>query len=130
MKLRFLSLVMVGMLAACAPVQQEHLPDTVKPKLTSHGFRTAGGELLPMRVWLPAGRKPRAVVVAVHGFNDYSHAFELPAQSFNKRGIAVYAYDQQGFGATQQVGIWPGIDTLVSDLEHFHNLPTVYEAVV
>lgn len=128
MRLRFLSVMMVGILAACAPVQQEHLPDTVKAKLTSHGFLTSGGEALPMRVWLPAGRKPRAVVVAVHGFNDYSRAFELPAWSLNKHGIAVYAYDQRGFGATKQVGIWPGIETLASDLKSFVRLVSAKHA--
>jgi alpha-beta hydrolase superfamily lysophospholipase len=34
----------------------------------------------------------------LHGFNDYSNAFEVPAQALAWRGIATYAYDQRGFG--------------------------------
>ncbi len=32
----------------------------------------AGSERLPRRAWLPA-EEPRALVLAVHGFNDYSN---------------------------------------------------------
>ena len=56
---------------------------------------------------------PRAVILALHGFNDYSKAFEGPAQYFAKAGIITYAYDQRSFGDTPNRGIWPGTDALV-----------------
>ncbi|MBM3570671.1 MAG: alpha/beta hydrolase, partial [Alphaproteobacteria bacterium] len=79
------------------------------------GMRAADGTALPMRAWLPAG-EPRAVVLALHGFNDYSRAFERPGRYWRDQGgIALYAYDQRGFGANRSVGIWPGTAALVAD---------------
>ncbi len=67
----------------------------------------------------PAERTPKAMIIAVHGFNDYSNAFESTGGVFQKlpTAIAVYAYDQRGFGgAAASPGIWAGEDNLVSDL--------------
>jgi acylglycerol lipase len=70
---------------------------------------------LPRRAWLPEGA-PRAVILAVHGFNDYSSAFDAFGRYAAGRGIAVHAYDQRGFGANPDAGRWPGIPALVADL--------------
>ncbi len=74
------------------------------------------GSSLPRRAWLPDG-PPRAVILAVHGFNDYSNAFTDFGEFAAAQGIAVYAYDQRGFGANPAAGLWPGIPALVADLE-------------
>ncbi|MBT5264114.1 MAG: alpha/beta hydrolase, partial [Rhodospirillaceae bacterium] len=73
------------------------------------------GLRLPLRRWLPEGR-PAAAIVALHGFNDYSNAFAGPAARLRAEGIAVYAYDQRGFGAAPGRGLWPGRDALTRDL--------------
>lgn len=84
---------------------------------------------IPIRFDLPtdqslAGRswvspRPQHIVLAVHGFNDYSKAFEPLAQHLvAELQATVYAYDQRGFGANPQPGIWPGADTLLADLRH------------
>ena len=70
---------------------------------------------LPRREWLTADA-PRAVVLAVHGFNDYSSAFDAFGTYAASRGVAVHAYDQRGFGANSDAGRWPGIPVLVADL--------------
>ena len=70
---------------------------------------------VPRREWLPEG-PPRAVILAVHGFNDYSNAFADFGAYAASHGIAVYAYDQSGFGANPNAGRWPGIGILVGDL--------------
>ncbi len=70
---------------------------------------------VPRRAWLP-DRPPRAVILAVHGFNDYGNAFTEFGDYAAARGIAVYAYDQSGFGANPNAGRWPGTPTLVADL--------------
>jgi acylglycerol lipase len=70
---------------------------------------------LPRRAWLPEGA-PRAVILAVHGFNDYSSAFDAFGRYAAGRGIAVHAYDQRGFGANPDAGRWPGIPALVAYL--------------
>ena len=65
------------------------------------------GVALPLRHW-PAEGKTKAVVLALHGFNDYSKSFEEPAEDWAKAGIETYAYDQRGFGETPYRGMWPG----------------------
>lgn len=70
---------------------------------------------LPMRRWLPQG-PVRGVLLALHGFNDYSKAFDPLARALVGRGYAVYAYDQRGFGDAPYVGHWVGKDALVADL--------------
>lgn len=76
-----------------------------------------GGEPrdLPRREWLTAG-PPRAVILAVHGFNDYSNAFTDFGAYAAARGVAVHAYDQPGFGANPDAGLWPGTGALVATL--------------
>lgn len=86
----------------------------VTPRLTGHEFIASDGMPLPMRKWLPRG-PVKAVVLSLHGFNDYSHAFELPAQAWAARGIATYAYDQRGFGGSPDRGLWAGEGRLAID---------------
>ena len=99
------ALVAVGLSAAvvlaCAP--------TPAPPMTAEAS-------LPRRAWLPEV-PPRAVILAVHGFNDYSNAFTEFGEFAAEHGIAVHAYDQRGFGANPAAGLWPGTPALVEDLE-------------
>jgi alpha-beta hydrolase superfamily lysophospholipase len=59
--------------------------------------------------------KPKAVVLALHGMNDYAKSFDAPARAWQRLGIATYAYDQRGYGATPQRGVWPGTARLAAD---------------
>jgi alpha-beta hydrolase superfamily lysophospholipase len=72
------------------------------------------GVRLPLQRWLPEGR-PRAVLLALHGFNDYANGFALPAGKLAADGIATYAYDQRGFGRTESRGRWSGSEALAAD---------------
>jgi alpha-beta hydrolase superfamily lysophospholipase len=85
------------------------------PYFGADAFITADGETLPLRRWLPEG-PPHAIILALHGFNDYSNAFEAPGRFWSARGIATFAYDQRGFGATKKAGIWPQQKSLISDM--------------
>lgn len=104
-------------LAACAPKEQAFDAATHKPAMAKEAFTAADGELLAARSWTV--RNPRAVVIAVHGFNDYSNAFEGAGKYFRKRGIATFAYDQRGFGRSPETGIWAGEQNLTRDLADF-----------
>ncbi len=73
------------------------------------------GYVLPLRKWGPESA-PRAIVVALHGFNDYSRAFATLGEFLADAGIMTLAYDQRGFGQTTYRGRWPGVDRLVEDL--------------
>jgi acylglycerol lipase len=85
------------------------------PQLSDRFLTAADGVRLPLRVWLPDGQ-PRAMILALHGFNDYSNAFAGPAARWAKEGIATFAYDQRGFGQAPQRGRWPGASVLAADV--------------
>lgn len=85
--------------AACAP---EGPPASTSPDV-------------PRRAWLPDG-PPQAVILAVHGFNDYSNAFTAFGTFAADHGVAVHTYDQRGFGANPDAGRWPGTQALLADL--------------
>tara|TARA_R110001583_G_scaffold96819_4_gene241496 strand:+ start:18528 stop:19673 length:1146 start_codon:yes stop_codon:yes gene_type:complete len=99
-------------------------------------FRTIDGTLLALQRWLPgtptsatrsgenavvvpAGRSllhaPRAVILGLHGFGDYANGFAEAGAQLAQHGIAVYAYDQRGFGRSPTRGFWPGMNSLVQD---------------
>jgi alpha-beta hydrolase superfamily lysophospholipase len=84
------------------------------PRFTENAFIAGDGAQLPLRKWLPHG-PPKAVILALHGFGDYSHAFEEPGKRWAARGIATYAYDQRGFGGAPGRGAWPGQGKLAVD---------------
>jgi acylglycerol lipase len=88
------------------------------PRFAGNLFIAADGVALPLRKWLPSGApggKVKAVVLALHGFNDYGNAFAAPGKTWAKLGIATYAYDQRGFGAAPGRGRWPGRSALAAD---------------
>src|SRR5262245_37837307 len=104
----------LSLAAACAPQVQVSGTTFVAPEIRGDHLQTTDGTLLPLRVWLPEG-KPKAVILGLHGMNDYNKSFAIPAESWRRERIATYAYDQRGFGNTPQRGVWPGIDRLVAD---------------
>ena len=70
---------------------------------------------LELRTWDAPGQ-PKAVILALHSFGDYSAAFDLAAPDLAAAGYQVYAYDQAGFGArTLGDGRWAGEARLVAD---------------
>lgn len=102
-------------LGACAtPYLALPGPAIAPPVLEGNAYRTADAAVLPLQSWLPDG-PPRAVIVALHGFNDYSNAFAEAGAFWAKQGIAVYAYDQRGFGEAPHRGLWPGAQALAED---------------
>jgi len=97
------------------PVYNPVLPPLPAVALQADAVATMpDGARLPLREWLPEGR-PRAVVLALHGFNDSRDAWEVPGPEFAKAGVALIAPDQRGFGAAPLRGQWPGSDVLMDD---------------
>lgn len=103
----------VTVLAGCA-APLPAAPVKGPADLDANAFIMADGARLPYRAWLPDGA-PHAVVLALHGFNDSRDAWELPAPELAAAGMAVYAYDQRGFGAAPMRGRWAGQDAMVAD---------------
>lgn len=116
-------LLAAGLLSGCVSFAPADFPDSTaqEPRaldasafLASDRFIAADGTALPLRAWLSDGQ-PGAVILALHGLNDYSNAFALPAPGLTAQGIAVYAYDQRGFGAAPRRGHWAGDGAMESD---------------
>jgi alpha-beta hydrolase superfamily lysophospholipase len=114
--LRQLTLLLAGLcLTACAtPRLQQAAPSGKPPELLTARVVMDDGYSLPLTLW-QADTAPRAVVLALHGFNDYRNAFETTGRALAVYGIVTYAYDQRGFGETAQRGIWPGSRRLQDD---------------
>jgi alpha-beta hydrolase superfamily lysophospholipase len=113
---RWLAFAGVALVLACTPVTQSREPPRQEPALAAEAIVARDGYALPVRVWRAEGAE-RAVAIALHGFNDYSNAFAMPGEWWAERGVTTYAYDQRGFGATAQPGIWAGVDAMIDDLE-------------
>jgi len=118
--IRFLALSLALALGACAPMAvQRPLTPTAAfagPAIQGDRFVSFDGARLGLTTWTPDG-EPWAVIVGVHGMNDYANAFHLAGPYWARRGIATYAYDQRGFGRSPGRGIWAGDALMTEDLK-------------
>jgi acylglycerol lipase len=85
------------------------------PQLTETHAVMEDGYRLPLARWQAVG-ETRAVLLALHGLNDYSFAFDGLGQYLAPLGITVIAYDQRGFGTSAGRGLWHGSERLAADL--------------
>jgi acylglycerol lipase len=114
----FLSVWVLG----CAPVVYKPGHAITEPFLFNNRYITPDGAQLPFRLWLPEQNEIDAVLIALHGFNDYSHFFDQPGEFLKSRGVVSYAYDQRGFGGSPIRGRWSGINAYAEDLAVFIRL--------
>lgn len=115
----FFAVSALCIVSGCAPQVIKSENRDAEPQISNGQYITADRTVLPLRSWLPETTPAKAVVVALHGFNDYSNAFTSPAQYLSRHGIACYAYDQRGFGNAPKRGSWAGSDTYAADLSGF-----------
>ena len=116
--MRYLVLFLFLALSACAPRLMGIGDPVYEPRLeASSPLRAimADGAHLPLLVFEP--ENPKAVVLGLHGFNDYSNAFGTfgPGAYLAEQGIAVYALDQRGFGGAPGRGLWAGDERMAED---------------
>jgi acylglycerol lipase len=89
-------------------------PTTWTPVLNATHAVMSDGYRLPYRCWAPQD-EPCAVLLALHGMNDYCNAFDCVGRALAREGVVTYAYDQRGFGLTAFRGLWPGPARLAAD---------------
>jgi alpha-beta hydrolase superfamily lysophospholipase len=111
-----LAVLLLLCMAACVPRLQPAGEASVSPSFAEDRLVMDDGTSLPLRVWQPAEGPPKAVILALHGFNDYSNAFAAPAEAWAQDGIATYAYDQRGFGNAPWRGLWAGDRRMMQDV--------------
>jgi acylglycerol lipase len=116
---RFVAILAALMLGACTPlvVQQAGSPAVgfQGPRIEAGSVVSFDGARLGLTTWEAEG-EPWAVVVAVHGMNDYANAFHFAAEEWAKAGVTTYAYDQRGYGRSPGRGLWGGPELLTEDL--------------
>jgi alpha-beta hydrolase superfamily lysophospholipase len=102
-----------ALIAGCASFPDAP-PATQEPAVIDETVVSVDGARLGLTLWKAAS--PKAVVVAVHGMNDYAGAFAYAGPYWRDRGVSVYAYDQRGFGRSPNFGRWAGGETMKQDL--------------
>ena len=113
--------LLAGGVGSCTGLPRYGVPLPPLPEaalVADDTFVMDDGARLPVKRWLPQGDQagaPRAVVLALHGFNDSRNAWDIPGEAFAKAGVAVFAPDQRGFGAAPERGAWPGAARLADD---------------
>lgn len=116
---RLLVLIAAVMLTGCSPLlaQQAGQPPTwfKGPYAVEDTFVSFDGAPLGLTTWTPP-QEPWAVIVGVHGMNDYANAFHFAGDYWAGQGIATYAYDQRGFGRSPNRGVWGGDELMAEDL--------------
>ncbi|MBS1212782.1 MAG: uncharacterized protein H6R26_1399 [Proteobacteria bacterium] len=110
--------VCLGGAAGCSALVSPPGKQVAHPRLEHSHFVAADRAVLPVRSWVPA-HGTKTVIVALHGFNDYSNFFAAPGRFLAAQGIVCYAYDQRGFGNAPGRGLWPGIEAYTRDLSDF-----------
>ena len=106
---------LVLLLASCAPVLNAPDPFKAPTAIVGDAVVMADGAHLPLHIW-KTDAAPKAVILALHGFNDYGNFINDAAEFWQKKGVQVYAYDQRGFGAAPGTGLWPGTSAFTDDL--------------
>jgi acylglycerol lipase len=113
--MRCLAMLLLLLATACAPVVMPAGPSLGPPRLAESAMIAADGATLPFRVFAPEN-PPRAVMLALHGFNDHGGNFLADSiEALNAGGVLVYAPDQRGFGRAPNRGYWAGAETLAED---------------
>jgi acylglycerol lipase len=108
------SLAAVALAASRPRIEPLARPRRGIPVLHEDALIAGDGFRLPLISWQP--KDPAAVMLGLHGYGDYRRAFRLAGPWLAARRIALFAYDQRGFGETQSRGRWPGTAELIQDL--------------
>jgi alpha-beta hydrolase superfamily lysophospholipase len=118
---RFFALIAAAfLLTACTPlmVQQAGKPPLgfSGPHIEADAIVSFDGARLGLSQWDATNGDPWAVIVGVHGMNDYANAFHMAAPWWAGEGITTIAYDQRGFGRSPGRGVWAGDGLMDEDL--------------
>ena len=117
---RLLVLFAALLLTGCTPlmVQRAGQPPLgwEGPHIERDAFVSFDGARLGLTTWKATTPEPWAVIVGLHGMNDYANAFHLAAPWWATQGVTTLAYDQRGFGRSPDRGVWGGDQLMDEDL--------------
>jgi len=121
-KIRLVLLLLLSNLLACTPMIHPSKAPVALAQLSNNFFITPDGAKLPLKKWQSPHQEIKNIIIAIHGFNDYSNFFQQPGHYFSQHQTTSYAYDQRGFGKSPNRGLWAGIETYTADLACFVQL--------
>lgn len=122
LKIIFSMLLSTWLLTACTSASVPLGKETVEPRLAQQPvFRASDGTELVAQQWLPK-HQVKANLLLLHGFNEYPGAFDEVGQAFAKQGVAVWAYDQRGFGRSPYRGLWSSAERMAEDTREVSTL--------
>ncbi len=106
---------LAGLLSACAkPYVFPASSSRVTPQLNAETAEMDDAFILPLRHW-GNPEEDKAIVLGIHGLNDYSKGFESTGRHLAGKHITLFSYDQRGFGETAGHGLWHGSERLIKD---------------
>lgn len=104
------------LLAGCSPASIPAHDRMATPAIVQQPvLHTSDGTELVMEHWLPATH-PVATLLVVHGFNEYAGAFAEVGKALASQDIAVWSFDQRGFGRSPYRGLWSSSERMAADV--------------
>ena len=70
------------------------------------------------KVW-EANEHDDVLIIAIHGYNDYSNSFQIPATFLTKSGVSTVSFDLRGFGMNEDSGSWFPLSVHINDVAFF-----------
>lgn len=107
-------------LVSCKSIQNQNLKE-VRAELRYNHFVSSDGYKHSLQKWLSQENSSH-VIIGIHGYSDYSNAFKIPSEHFNKFGIDLYSFDLRGFGRNIDNGQWVDPKLHEKDISEFVNL--------
>ncbi len=117
-----ISVIFCLLLGGCQPTIKAQGKPVTNGYLLDELYITGDGSYLPLSIWPTQNQPASAILIALHGFNDYRKFFHNAGHYFQTKGYTSYAYDQRGFGGSSSRGDWSGVDAYVEDLALFVRL--------
>lgn len=114
---RYLGLVLLSVgLIGCAALHVPEGKSPGQPRLVQQPlFHASDGTELFITHWRPQA-KAKAIILLMHGFNEYPGAFDEVGKDLAAHAMDVWAFDQRGFGRTPYRGLWSNAERMAADV--------------
>ncbi len=103
-------------LSACTTLHVPEGKSSSDPHIVQQPlFHASDGTELFITHW-PSVGKAKAVILLMHGFNEYPGAFDAVGKQLASHALDVWAFDQRGFGRTPYRGLWSSAERMAADV--------------
>ncbi|MBO1359421.1 alpha/beta fold hydrolase [Acetobacter sacchari] len=114
------AMLVASLAVACSADPVVHVParyaEDARRVPPDFNLKLSDGAQIPVRTWGTSTARPRAAILALHGFDDSRDAWEFAAPTLAERGLVLWSPDQRGFGEAPRRGDWVGAARMVRDV--------------